>query len=59
MARTERTRWDGTPIRDGEWGRRCPDSHCNICGTGTEKRKQRRKWRNRGKAEIKVQRGDA
>ena len=31
MARTERTRYDGQKIRDGQHGRRCPEPHCSWC----------------------------
>ena len=31
MARTERTRYDGTKIRDGEHGHRCPEPQCSWC----------------------------
>lgn len=31
MARTTRTRYDGTKIRDGDHGHRCPEAHCDWC----------------------------
>ena len=31
MARTIRTRYDGTPMRDGDHGHRCPEAHCDWC----------------------------
>ena len=31
MSRTERTRFDGTKIRDGQHGHRCPEPSCDWC----------------------------
>ncbi|HLS00609.1 MAG TPA: hypothetical protein VK054_01285 [Beutenbergiaceae bacterium] len=31
MARTTRTRYDGTPMRDGDHGRRCLEANCDWC----------------------------
>ena len=31
MSRTHRTRYDGTKIRDGDWGRPCPEPNCEWC----------------------------
>lgn len=47
MSRTRRKRFDGHKIRDGEWGRRCPDPQCNMCGTGNYKGENNRLERRR------------
>lgn len=45
MSRTERTAYDGHPIRDGDWGKRCPEKNCPACHTGAEKSAAARKER--------------
>ena len=52
MSDTERKRFDGSTIRDGEWGRHCPEAGCPVCVQGREqKRAHNKKVRREGKRE--------
>ena len=52
MSDTERTRYDGASIRDGDWGKRCPEPNCPVCVIGKhEKRAHNKRRRREGKDE--------
>ena len=50
MARTVRTRYDGTKIRDGQHGHRCPESNCDWCVRKPDFPKREHITRSRGEA---------
>lgn len=39
MSRTERTSYDGQTIRDGDWGKKCPEPGCPVCVQGREQKR--------------------
>ena len=49
MSGTERTRYDGVPMRDGEWGKRCPERDCPACVTGKYQKRRHNKKRRQEK----------
>ena len=49
MSGTERTRYDGTPIRDGDWGKRCPEPNCPECVIGKYEKQAHNKRRRQEK----------
>ncbi len=49
MSGTERTRYDGVPMRDGEWGKRCPERDCPVCVTGKHEKRAHNKRRRQEK----------
>ena len=50
MARTVRTRYDGTKIRDGQHGHRRPESNCDWCVRKPDFPKREHITRSRGEA---------
>ena len=52
MSRTVRKKYGGHEIRDGEWGKRCPEPGCPVCVQGREQKKaHNKKVRSEGKRE--------
>lgn len=58
MSRTERTRYDGKPIADGHWGKRCPETNCAWCRIGKAKKWARRRLRQQAKIKGQDDRTD-
>jgi hypothetical protein len=42
MSRTRRKTYRGAEVRDGTWGRRCPDRSCPYCLSGRRASDRRR-----------------
>ncbi len=59
VSRTNRQDWKGRPIKDGDHGKRCPESGCAICMTGDQKRPFRRNLRHAIKRLLKGGKDDS